>query len=473
MNSGLVQCDGLFLLDWKGTKASAKGCSVSDSLQAGNWAFGASVGKIRYHLGYRRDSDQDQYSWNLKMSEILTTGHVSLSKDFRFVGIDFNADALPAIGISSRFHLPDSLLYAKATINTGLIELSGIHWNSDWEENYVPTIDGNYQSTILTKSFSAGTRLQGHQLQGGFLYGETTPDIQNQWGYAFSDSSDFWGTDFRYLYDGSSNKVQLSYAYLYADIRLFGLMRENVDEVSEKRFAYLPLGIDANLFQANFQHKFPDGDRFTARAIYGTLEINIPWENRRFYETLAPNRALKSSILKTLSFSVFQRSFRIYGDIDGKIYDAGLNYQWNLNVGRWHLLPNASLDGFYASYTTKLNLRKESSGFFYIKHSTDTWKQDGYIIGTLAGLGTELQSPSKTFFASFGMEQIIPLYFHNDTESKEKSSQGSSLQPPPDPNEAPPIEENKGNSLAKNWDNLSSLIFSNGFALQIQAGFRF
>lgn len=407
------------------------------------------------------------------MGESLTTGHVSLSKDFKFVGIDANVSALPAIGLTSRFHLPDSLLYAKASINAGLIELSGIHWNSDWEEDYVPTIDGNYQSTILTKSLSAGTKLQNHQLQGGFSYGETSPDIKNQWGYAFSDSSDFWETNFRYLYGGSSNKIQLSYAYLYADIRLFGLMRENGDEVSEKRFAYLPLGIDANLFQANFQHKFHDGDQLTARAIYGTLEINIPWESRRFYETLAPNRALKNSTLKTLSFSVFQRSFRVYGDIDGKIFDAGLDYQWNLNLSRWHLLPKASLDGFYASYITKLSMRKESSGFFYIKHSTDTWQQEGYIIGTLAGLGIELQSPSKAFFASFGMEQIIPLYFHKETDSKEKSSQDPSLQPPPETDEPTQTEKSKGNTLAKNWDNFSSLVFSNGFVLQIQAGFKF
>ncbi len=472
LNSGLVQCDGLFLLDWKGIKASAKGCDLSDSLQASGWAFGASVGKTSYHLGYRRSSDQDQYSWNLKMGETFTTGHVSLSKEFKFIGIDANVSALPAIGISSRFHLPDSLLYAKAAINAGLIELSGIHWNSDWEEDYVPTIDGNYQSSILAKSFSAGTRLQNHQLQGSFSYGETSPDIENQWGYAFSDSSDFWGTDFRYLYDGSSNKAQFSYAYLYADIRLFGLMRENGEEVSEKRFAYLPLGIDANLFQANFQHKFHDGDQFTARAIYGTLEINIPWESRRFYETLAPNRALKSSVLKTLSFSVFQRSFRVYGDIDGRLADAGVGYEWNLGLGGWHLLPKISLDAFYISYTTKLNMRKESSGFFYIKHSTDTWQQDGYIIGTLAGLNMELNSPSSRFFASAGVEQIVPLYFHRETDSKEKSSQDSSLQPPPETNEASHTEKSKGSSLAKNWEKFSSFVFRNGFALHLQAGFR-
>lgn len=469
-NSGLVQCDGLFLLDWKGTKASVKGCSASDSLQASDWAFGASVGQARYHLGYRQDRAQEKYSWNLRLGEQRTTGHISLSKDFRYFGIDANVNALPAVGISSRFHLPDSLLFAKASINKGLLELSGIRWDSDWEQDYVPTIDATYRSTILSKSFSAGTKWHRHRLQGEFYYGETSPDIEDKWGYAFSDSSDYWGTDFRYLYDETHNKVQLSYGYLYADIRLFGLMRENGDEVDEKRFAYLPLGIDANLFQANFQHKFNDGDRFTARAIYGTLEINIPWESRRFYETLAPNRALKSSILKTLSFSVFQRSFRVYGDIDGNVFDAGLGYQWNLNVGQWHLLPGATLDGFYASYTAKLNMRKEKSGFFHIKHSTDTWQQDSYIIGTLAGLGAELQSPTKAFFASFGMEQLIPLHYHKETGT----NKGPVEEPEtPDTDEDVTTEKSKGNSLAQNWKDFSSFVFCNGFTLHLQAGFRF
>ena len=201
-----------------------------------------------------------------------------------------------------------------------------------------------------------------------------------------------------------------------------------------------------------------------------------PWESRRFYETLAPNRALKSSILKTLSFSVFQRSFRIYGDIDGKVFDAGLGYQWNLNVGRWLLLPGATLDGFYASYTAKLNMRKEKSGFFHIKHSTSTWQQEGYVVGALAGLGTELQSPSKAFFVSFGMEQIIPLHFHSEKGTdKVPVEEPEEPETPdiPDTDEDSTTEKDKGSTLADKWDSFSSLVFRNGFALHLQAGFRF
>ena len=64
---------------------------------------------------------------------------------------------LPSIRVSSRMHLPDSLLFAKAAISKGLLEFSGIEWESDWKEDYVPEIDAVYRSVFLLKEFSAGT----------------------------------------------------------------------------------------------------------------------------------------------------------------------------------------------------------------------------------------------------------------------------------------------------------------------------
>ena len=462
LNSGLVQCDGLFLLDWKGKKISAKGCYISDSLQTGDWAFGASIGKAYYHLGYHRDSDREKYSWNLKMGETLTTGHVSLSRDFRFVGVDANIDALPAIGVSSRFHLPDSLFYANASIGSGLMELSGIHWESDWKEDYVPIIDGSYRSHFLTRSFSAGSKLQNHLLQGEFYYGETSPAIEDQWGYAFSDSSDFWSTGLRYRYNRGQSKIKLSYTYVYADLRLFGLRRENGEEVDEKRFAYLPIGIDLNLFQSSFKHRLDNGDEWNARAMYGTLEVNFPWEKRRFYEALAPNRAMKSSILKTLSFSVFQRSFRIYGDIDGQIADIGFDYEWNQKFGRWHFTPKTALDVFYASFEAKLNLRKENSGMFYITHETDSWEYEGYISGAIVGIGTQLQSPSRMFFFAAQTGQLVP--FSYDTESRKIGEEIPNTEVLP--------EGGNKKSSSRDRNSISKKVFRNGFFIDLQLGFR-
>ena len=67
------------------------------------------------------------------------------------------------------------------------------------------------------------------------------------------------------------------------------------------------------------------------------------------------------------------------------------------------------------------------------------------------------------------MEQIIPLHFHTEKGPAEEP------EPPdiPDTDEDITTEKGKSSSLAEKWDSFSSLVFRNGFALQIQAGFRF
>ena len=74
------------------------------------------------------------------------------------------------------------------------------------------------------------------------------------------------------------------------------------------------------------------------------------------------------------------------------------------------------------------------------------------------------------------MEQIIPLHFHTEKGSdKGPAEEPEEPETPdiPDTDEDITTEKGKKNTLAKNWENFSSLIFRNGFALQIQAGFRF
>ena len=71
------------------------------------------------------------------------------------------------------------------------------------------------------------------------------------------------------------------------------------------------------------------------------------------------------------------------------------------------------------------------------------------------------------------MEQIIPLHFH--TEKGPDKGPAEEPEPPDIPNTDEDIttEKGKSSSLAEKWDSFSSLVFRNGFALQIQAGFRF
>ena len=500
-NSGLIGCDGLFLLNDGAKKVSLWGCRVGDSLNVDRWKFVAGMDYFRYKLNIPYDGGKDEKSWTLGSSESLSIGRVAVSKDFEYFGMDLAVNTLPSIRVSPRMHLPDSLLFAKAAISKGLLDFSGIEWESDWKEDYVPEIDAVYRSVFLLKEFSVGTNLKNHLLEGSFIYGATTPAVDDEWGYVFSDSSDFWATKANYLYRGKRNEFAASYAYLYADIRLFGLTREKGEETDEKRFAYFPLGIDLNLFELLWKHSFENGDILKTRAVYGTLEVNIPWENRRFYETLAPNRALKKSILKTLSFSVFQRAFRVYGDVDVQLADAGFTYERN---PQGMFSPEVSFDLFYASYEAELYLRKESSGFFYVNHKTDSWKQNGYVVGSVIGLGARAQSASGKFFAGIHLDQLVPFYYdiENGKKAKKKTDSskssesdkpkqqdntkepgrsgtsdkmgwGSESAQPEKETDKPstPSAEQKEKSDKRSYS-LPSYMFRNGFAVSVQIGFR-
>ena len=470
-NTGLVKYDGLFLLDMEGKRVSVWGMHVGDSVQVRNWTFTAGLDYIHYNFFLFNEGESVEETWTLDSKGSLSIGNVSISKDFEFFGLDVKVSSLPSVTVSSRFYLPDSLFFARASMGKGLLDLSGLHWKSEWDEDYVPEIDGTFRSIYLMKDFNAGIRLKEHLLQGGFAYGADMPSLDDRWGYVFSDSSHFWGTRANYLYQGQKNEFEALYAYLYADLRLFALTREDGSEVNEKRFAYFPLGIDFNLFKLAYRYKFDRGDALKANLLYATLEMNIPWENRRFYETLAPNKALKNSVLRTLSFSVFQRTFRIYGDIDGKLFYGGLGYEWNLPLSRWHMLLNTDVDYFYGSYEGKLNLRKEKAGMFYMTHQTGFWEKEGYLFGIVAGLELQVQTPSRKFFAGLRLNQIVPLGMKFESKMIEKEPVIIDVpppEPPPvDPGVIPVVEE----ETADDMEPLSSLIFRNGFFLGIEVGF--
>jgi hypothetical protein len=197
-NSGLVEYDGLFLLDMDGKRFSVWNVHMGDSVQVRDWTFTAGLDYIHYDFFFFNEGPSVEETWTLDSKGSLRIGDVSVSKDFEFFGLDVNVSSLPSVKVISRFYLPDSLLFASAFISKGLLDFSGLHWKSEWEEDYVPEIDGTFRSIYLMKDFNAGIRLKGHILQGGFLNGADTPSLDDRWGYVFSDSSHFWGTRANY-----------------------------------------------------------------------------------------------------------------------------------------------------------------------------------------------------------------------------------------------------------------------------------
>ena len=118
-NSGLVQVGGLFLLDQNGEKVSVKYSRISDSIEVADWRFSAGFGHYHYNLSYENVSENPQYSWNFDGTNSINIGHAGVSREFLFVGFDVDVYSLPLLVASTRWHMPDSLVYAGASLGRG------------------------------------------------------------------------------------------------------------------------------------------------------------------------------------------------------------------------------------------------------------------------------------------------------------------------------------------------------------------
>ncbi|MBO7414129.1 MAG: hypothetical protein J6U20_10810 [Fibrobacter sp.] len=475
---GLADCSGLFLLDQKNQKIQARSCTVKDSTQVKNISAVAGYTHVGIDLYKNHIGKDDLYSWKIKTEESEDIGYAAVQADFRYLDFRIDVYSFPFFIASTNWYMPDSIVFAGAALGQGDFSFLNFSWVSASDLSVIPNINATFADKPHYRQFDIGTKIQNHTARFDFLYGDTDPSTEES-GYIFSDSSHFWATNSQYTYSGTANTVSLLYTYLTADVNAFGLLRENN---SVKRFFFVPAGIDINMFKADFRHLFGTNPQtasaFSARAIFLDLKLALLWDDRRFYETLAPNRALTSSIVKTLSFSVYNRSFRIYGTAQADVLDAGLGYEWNRRIGMFRIKPILFADFFYAKADIDLRNRNETSNMLYSEHTTDTliWELD--VAGSLVNLGVSLETP-KHFFAAVNVYQIIPFYFnletpfHKETPEEEIPPPGPDI-PPPGPDQPPP--EIPVETPPKSRTTLKSIFsgaFRNGFAINAQIGLRF
>ena len=473
---GLADCSGLFLLDQKNQKIQARSCSVRDSSRVENISVVAGYTHVGFDL-YKNHIGKDKlYSWTIKSTKSEDIGYAAVQADFRYLDFRIDVYSFPFFIASTNWYMPDSVVFAGASMGQGKFNFLDFSWVSASDMSVIPNIDASFEDKPHYKQFDIGTRWYDHMLRFDFAYGGTDPSTE-QSGYVFSDSSYFWVAKTRYTYSGTSNKAALLYSYVTADVNAFGILQE---KNSVKRFFFLPAGLDINTFKADFQHLIGSNPQtastFSARAMFLGIKLALLWDSRRFYETLAPNRALTSSIIKTLSFSVYNRSFRIYGTAEADVFDAGFGYEWNKKIGMFRIKPYIFTDFFYAQADVDLRNRNETSNMLYSEHTTDTllWKIDA--AGALANLGVSFETP-KHLFASLNVYQIIPFHFNLETpfHKNEPQEEIPPDQPQPDPDQPPP-ENPEQSSSEKNKNSLKKLFsgaFRNGFAINAQVGLRF
>lgn len=467
---GLVDCSGLFVLDQKDRKFRTMGCFVEDSTHIKNWSVEAGYGNFDLDARWKYIGINDLYTWTVNFKKHLDMGYASVQTDYRHINFRLDVSSLPFYVASTNWYTLDSILFAGVAYGRGELDLLDVKWVSASKLSIIPKIEGSFEDEFHFSRFTAGSRTGVHTINVGYTRGETDPDVDRK-GYVFSDSSRFWEIEPSYSYNEGPNSFSLLYSYLNADLNVFGLLREGS---SEKRFFFLPVGVDMNMVKADFRHSTAESPKrtsaFSARAIYMQLELALLWDDRRFYETLAPNRGLTSSIIKTLSFSVYNRSFRLYGDADIKLVDAGAGYEWDKGIGSWRIKPSFFVDVFYTHAEADLRKRTETTNALYAEHFTDTLSWDVSVVGAVASAGVTLESP-KHFFAGLDVSQIVPFYY-----SKEQYPPQETPAPPPPEDQS--STEPSGPETSEESDNVSNVnrffkLFRNGFAINAKMGVKF
>ncbi len=470
---GLVDCNGLFLLDQNDRRASASYCMASDSLQAGNWMVQGGYGFFSLDASWRYDGESALYSWSLAANRDLNLGYASVATDFRFLNFRLDVASLPFFMASTHWNAPDSVAFAGAYYGRGKLDSIHVKWKSASSLNIIPVLEGYFEDEFQFRRFDVGSRVGRHRMDVGLTYGNTDPRTDRQ-GYVFSDSSEFWAVDPHYFYGSVPNEFSVDYFYVYLDQNYFALLRENE---SEKRFLYLPVGMDLNFLRLNYKRYTKDRNKKDAygavHGMYAQLDLNVPWESRRFYETMAPNRALTSSIIKTLSFSVFTRSFRVYGSGAIHFADAGGEYSWDVGDEGWHLKSSVGLDLFYVNANVELFKRTETRNALHASHFTDTLSWDVDVVGSMVSAGLGVVSPKERFFASVDASQVVPFYYSIEKYPPVKTVV---VVPPENPEEpGTPIIEDTPNVSENNVSNVNKFfqLFKNGFMVRAKVGFFF
>lgn len=464
---GLVDCNGLFLLDQKDRSISGYGCVASDSTQMKNWMVQGGYGLMGFNADWKYEGMNEYYSWTLSAKKEMRLGYASVQTDYRHLNFRLDVASLPFFMASARWYALDSVIFAGAYYGRGELDSIHIKWKSAATLNVIPVVEGNFENSFRFRRFVVGSRIGSHQFGFGLTYGDSDPETGRE-GYVFSDSSRFWAVDPSYSFSSYPHEVSLDYLYIYGDQNFFALLRE---DGGEKRFLFLPVGLDVNFFNLKYKrHSYMDRKKdsfLEAHALYGQLELTIPWDGRRFYETMAPNRALTGSIIKTLSFSVYNRSFRFYGSGIARFVDGGLEYDWDVGSVGWHLKPKLSLDVFYANIDVDMRKRTETSNVLYADHYTDTLSWNFDVVGSMLGAGLGVESPRRRFFASMEASQVIPFYYNLEKYPPVKATV---VVPEEDPNN--PVVEEVPNVSEDDVSNINKFfrLLRNGFVTRVKVG---
>ena len=376
---------------------SAKQCGVHDSFEAENLKVYGDLRHITYQGRYSEKTDH----WDAKGFNSLDIATVGFENRFKYITLGVDVSSQPFIKSTLAVHRSDSLFRIGTSIGRGVIDLGNIKWFSDEYSDIVPEISVDWESQLFYRNLSAEFNPGIHHVGISGTYLQSSPRNPNK-EYYVRDSINVLLLHGEYGATLGKNRLQLGYSFADANARLYGIFQQ---EESRKRFMYLPLEARLHLIQAGWEY-----GSLNTNLNYAHLTGKLSANQDRFYETLAPNRALPTSVLKSLSFSFLQKLFRVDADLDASGIFGGALYQWHFGK-KYSINPSAGLEAYYASGTLDIDKKIETLILVTYNEQHEIYTRELKSAGGVASLGLELRREGRVSIAlDYGIAQLIPVY---------------------------------------------------------------
>ena len=373
-------------------------------------------------------------------------------------------------------HREDSLFGASANLARGSINIGNISWIPDEKTEMVGPISVDWETHVLFRQLAANSKIANNYINLSLLHIKTTPYNPDKEHY-IRDSANVIALSAKYDHVFEKSRLTASYTYANADITLYGIFH---NEESRKRFMYMPL--DAAL---HFGHFNWDWDALQTHLEYMHISGKLHSNPNRFFETLAPNRALSSSAIKGLSFAFLQKVFRVEANLDAFGFLGGINYRWNFGT-QYKFIPKTGLDFFEASGDIDIHKRTETTKVLGTSNAyNESSKRKLNSFGSIISLGFEMSKKGRVEWSiDYGITQMIPFYIdYRDLNAKKsedektssgknenESGKGSNSSNKNSQKTDKDVSKNKSGSLERD---ASALLFRNGFATHLGVRVKF
>ena len=456
-NTGLADCGGLFLLHLSDKQFSAKSCSIKDSLTVDNY---------KVYASFQHSAIQGRYTddWSIKGKNTQNIVTAGFEGNYKYLSFDVNVSSYPFVKATLSAHPKDSLFKVNATFAGGAIDLGSISWIPDRQTEIVGSISADWTSHVLYGGLSAEYNIAAHHINLSGAYLKTIPHNPDK-EYYVRDSAGVLILSANYGHDFSKSRLDASYTFANANATLYGIYHS---EESRKRFVYMPLDATLHSLYAKWER-----EQVRAHLEYFHLAGRLSSNPNRFYETLAPNRALPASVIKGLSFAFLQKTFRVDADLSTQAILGGGSYRWNLGK-RYIFTPNVGLDFFGIKGDLDIDKRSETTRLATINTYKEKTFRELSAIGTVLSLECEIRKEGSVSLAFvYGISQIIPFYIdYKDQNSNKNMEPGTSN--PSTPGSATPSKAQGDKDKAGSLEGgLSDLLFRNGFATHLGISVKF